>query len=137
MCRHCGEGTGPLGGEATLTRGNLAAHKFSCPSAPDVPCATAAEGCAWAGRAAGLAVHVAGCALAPARARFQAKEQRLAAFAVTLLACHAGQNEALLQRVGWCKLASYKETCKVYGGTRHSFCQAGRVGTDCLPPVDE
>jgi len=48
-CRH--------GGEGSHTQGNLAAHEAACPSAPSARCAAAAEGCAWKGRASGIAAH--------------------------------------------------------------------------------
>ena len=53
-CPHCAQVT---------TRGSLAAHEATCPSAPTVGCAAAAEGCAWEGRASERGRHEGGCAL--------------------------------------------------------------------------
>jgi hypothetical protein len=60
-CRHC---TGKT------TRGALASHESSCPSAPDVKCAAHAEGCVWLGRESDRVAHQAECALVLQRARF-------------------------------------------------------------------
>ena len=47
-CRHC---------TAKTTRGALAVHEKTCPSAPDVKCAAQAEGCVWVGRESDRVAH--------------------------------------------------------------------------------
>ena len=88
-CRHCL-------GEATFTRGTLAAHEASCPSAPNVRCDAGKEGCTWDGRESERVAHQAACPLARLLAHFEDERRVIADVLVTVAGNQGGTNNALL-----------------------------------------